>query len=45
VIIGESDDFRPIAALGRPDREAPVLARREGGVDESLLQLELASVL
>jgi hypothetical protein len=26
VIIGESDDFRPLAALGRPDREAPFLA-------------------
>ena len=25
VIIGESDDFRPLAALGRPDREAPFL--------------------
>jgi len=26
VIIGESDDFRPLASLGRPDREAPFLA-------------------
>ena len=26
VIIGESDDFRPFAALGRPDREAPFFA-------------------
>ena len=26
VIIGESDDFRPFAALGGPDREAPFLA-------------------
>jgi hypothetical protein len=24
VIIGESDDFRPFAALGGPDREAPL---------------------
>jgi hypothetical protein len=26
VIIGESDDFRPFAALGGPDREAPFFA-------------------
>ena len=26
VIIGESDDFRPLAAFGGPDREAPVFA-------------------
>jgi hypothetical protein len=26
VSIGESDDFRPLAALGRPDREAPFFA-------------------
>ena len=26
VIIGESDDFRPFAALGGPHREAPFLA-------------------
>jgi hypothetical protein len=26
VIIGESDDFRPFAALGGPDREAPLFA-------------------
>jgi len=26
VIIGESDDFRPFAASGRPDREAPFFA-------------------
>jgi hypothetical protein len=26
VIIGESKDFRPLAAFGRPDREAPFFA-------------------
>ena len=25
VILGESDDFRPLAAFGGPDREAPFL--------------------
>jgi hypothetical protein len=28
VIIGESDDFRPFAALGGPDRKAPFFAPR-----------------
>ena len=27
VIIGERDDFRPIAAIGQPDREAPLFPR------------------
>jgi len=35
VIISESDDFRPFAALGGPDRKAPFVCPREGGVDES----------
>ena len=26
MIIGESKDFRPLAAFGRPDREAPFFA-------------------
>jgi hypothetical protein len=40
VIISQSDDFRPFAALGGPEREAPFFAPREGGVDESLLQFQ-----
>ena len=44
VIIGESKDFRHLAAFGRPDREAP-FCPREGGADECLLQVEFSSHL
>lgn len=39
MIIGESRDFRTLAAFGRPDREAPFLFC-EGGVDKCLVQIE-----
>ena len=45
VIIGESKDFRAFAAFGRPDRKAPFFGPREGGIDESLLQVEFSSCL
>jgi len=45
VIIGESDDFRPLAALGGPDGEAPLFSPREGGIDESLLHVQFSAGL
>ena len=36
VIIGESDDFRPFAALGGPDREAPFFAPVKHDVAEAV---------
>ena len=37
VIIGENEDFRAFATLGRPDRKPP-FSPREGGADKGLLQ-------
>jgi hypothetical protein len=42
MLIGESEDFPPLAAFGRPDRE-PLFCPREGGVDECLLSVEFGS--
>jgi len=42
LIIGESDDFRPLAALVGPT--ARTFCRRERGVDKSLLQLQSPGV-
>jgi hypothetical protein len=37
--------FVPFAALGRPDREGPLFYPREGGIDESLLELQFSAGL
>jgi hypothetical protein len=43
VIIGESDDFRSLAALGSARPPSPLFSPREGGVDKSLLQIQFSS--